>query len=56
VRIFILILSLLWIAILGVLTVRDIAHNGVSALDVISIAILVLFSTGIVGALRHPPE
>lgn len=51
----ILVLALLFIAMLAALTVVDIVHNGVTALDVVAILILVLFSTGIVGALRQPP-
>ena len=54
-RIVILIIALLFIAMLAALTVLDIIHNGVSVLDVVSILILFLFTTGIVGALRTPP-
>ncbi|HEY5189609.1 MAG TPA: hypothetical protein VII87_11280 [Solirubrobacteraceae bacterium] len=52
-----LIVALTFIAVLGLLTALDISRYGVTALDVLAILILVLFSTGIVGALRHrPPE
>ncbi len=51
----ILVIALLFIAMLATLTVLDIVHYGVSALDVVAILILVLFTTGIVGALRTPP-
>jgi len=55
VRVVILTIALLFIAMLAALTVLDIVHNGVTALDVVAILILVLFTTGIVGALRSPP-
>ena len=51
----ILFVVLLFIALLVALTVTDIARNGVSPVDVLAILVLVLFSTGIVGALRHRP-
>ena len=54
-RVVILTIALLFIAMLAALTVLDIVHNGVTALDVVAILILVLFTTGIVGALRSPP-
>jgi heme A synthase len=43
-------------ALIGVLTVRDIAKHGANWLDVLAILILVLFATGIVGALLHRPR
>jgi hypothetical protein len=55
VRTAILIVAILFIAMLAALTVVDVIHYGVSALDVVAVLILVLFGTGIVGALRHPP-
>jgi hypothetical protein len=55
VRTAILIVALLFIAMLAALTVVDVIHYGVTALDVVAVLILVLFTTGIVGALRHPP-
>ncbi|HEY3727073.1 MAG TPA: hypothetical protein VGL51_07860 [Solirubrobacteraceae bacterium] len=51
----ILILALAFIAALATLTALDIAHYGVTALDVLAILILALFCTGIIGALRNPP-
>ena len=51
----ILFVVLLFIALLVALTVTDIVRNGVSPVDVLAILVLVLFSTGIVGALRHRP-
>jgi hypothetical protein len=55
VRTAILIVAILFIAMLAALTVVDVIHYGVSALDVVAVLILVLLGTGIVGALRHPP-
>jgi len=51
----ILIVALLFIAGLATLTVIDMVRYGVSVVDVLAILILVLFMTGIVGALRQPP-
>lgn len=48
-------IALLFIAAFALLTALDIDHYGLSAVDVIAIAILVLFTTGIVGAMRNPP-
>jgi hypothetical protein len=50
-----LIVALLFIGMLVALTVADIANNGLNALDVVAALVLVLFTTGIVGALLHPP-
>ena len=51
----VLVVSLLFITLIAVLTVLDIVHNGLNALDAVAILILGLFTTGIVGALRQPP-
>jgi hypothetical protein len=48
--------ALLFIVALGVLTVRDIRVHGATPVDVLAIAVLVLFLTGIVGAFLHPPR
>jgi hypothetical protein len=48
--------ALLFIVALAVLTVRDIRMHGATAVDVLAIAILVVFTIGIVGALLHPPR
>jgi hypothetical protein len=55
-RIPVLTIALVFIALLGTLTVYDFIHNGVTVVGVIAIFILVLFTVGIVGALRHPPQ
>ncbi len=54
-RTVLLVVALAFIAALGFLTARDISHYGLNVLDVASILILILFSTGIVGALLHRP-
>ncbi len=48
--------ALLFIVALGVLTGRDIRVHGATPVDVLAIIVLVLFTTGIVGALLHPPR
>jgi hypothetical protein len=48
--------ALLFIVAFGVLTVRDIRVHGATPVDVLAIIVLVLFTTGIVGALLHPPR
>jgi hypothetical protein len=55
-RTVLLILALLFIAGLAALTAIDIARYGVTVLDVVAIVILVLFCTGILGALLQPPR
>jgi hypothetical protein len=55
-RVAILTVALLFIAMLGVLTAIDFERYGVTALGVLAVLILVLFTIGIVGALRHPPR
>ncbi len=52
----VLTIALLFIAALTALTVLDIVHYGLTALDVIAFLVLLLFMTGIVGALRQPPS
>ncbi len=51
----VLTIALLFIAMLAALTVLDVVHYGLSVLDVVAVLILVLFTTGILGALRSPP-
>jgi hypothetical protein len=55
VRQLILFVALLFIGAFAVLTVSDIVNNGFNPLDVVAALILGLFTTGIVGALLHPP-
>jgi hypothetical protein len=56
VRIAVLAIALVFIALLGALTVLDFVNNGVTLAGIAAVFILVLFSVGIVGALRHPPD
>jgi hypothetical protein len=55
-RTVVLVIALAFIAGLSALTALDVVHYGLSAVDVIAILVLVLFMTGIVGALRQPPR
>jgi hypothetical protein len=48
--------TVLFLAMFGVLTALDISHHGVTPLAVLAILILGLLGTGIIGALRHPPR
>ena len=56
-RVVLLIVALVFIAGFGALTAIDISRYGLTALDIAAIVVLVLFSTGIVGALtpKGPP-
>jgi cytochrome c biogenesis protein CcdA len=47
---------LLFTAMIAVLTVLDIVRHGVSWLNVLAILIVILFATGIIGALWTPPR
>ena len=55
-RLVVLAIALLFIAGLGVLTVLDFVHYGVTVIGVLAMFVLVLFVIGIVGALREPPR
>jgi hypothetical protein len=55
-RVFVLTIALVFIAILAALTVSDFINYGVTVLGVVAVLILVLFTVGIVGALREPPN
>jgi hypothetical protein len=55
-RYVLLAVTLVFIAGMGLLTALDIAHTGLNWLNVLAILILVLFATGIVGALLEPPR
>jgi hypothetical protein len=41
---------------IGALTVRDIVDNGLTWLDVLALLVVLLFGTGIVGALLQRPR
>ncbi len=51
----ILVAALLFIAILGALTVAAVVNGGVNVLTVVSLVVLATFAFGIIGALRTPP-
>ncbi len=56
-RITLLIVTVLFLAGLAALTVYDVASNGVTPLDVVSVIIIAFFGVAIVGALAtRPPE
>jgi hypothetical protein len=51
-----LVLVVSFTVLIGVLTALDMIHHGVNWLDVLAILVVVLFGTGIVGALLQPPR
>ena len=55
-RFVLLVLVVAFTALIGVLTALDMIHHGVNWLDVLAILIVVLFGTGIAGALLQPPR
>jgi hypothetical protein len=55
-RLAVLTLTLVFTGALAVLTVLDFVKYGVTAVGLLAVLIVVLFMTGIVGALRHPPR
>jgi hypothetical protein len=50
-RILLLVVTVALTAFIGIATVLDIVHNGVSWLDIAALLIVLLFATGICGAL-----
>jgi hypothetical protein len=55
-RLLVLTIALLFVAALGALTVRDIHTHGLTPVGVLAIGVVVVFTTGIIGALLHPPR
>lgn len=56
-RIALLIVVILFLAGLTFLTADDVAHNGVTPLDIVSLVIIGFFGVALVGALAtRPPE
>jgi hypothetical protein len=53
---FVLVVALVFIGVLGGLTVIGFAQDGVTGLNIVSVLILVLFSIGIVGSLLQRPR
>lgn len=48
-------IAVLFTAVILVLTVLDMIHHGVSWIDILALLIVVLFATGVIGALLTPP-
>jgi hypothetical protein len=55
-RYVLLVLVVAFTSLIGVLTALDMINHGVTWLDVLAILIVILFGTGIVGALLHRPR
>jgi hypothetical protein len=50
-RIVLLVVTVVFTGLIGVLTVLDMIHNGVTWLDVLALLVTLLFATGILGSL-----
>ena len=50
-RIVLLVVTVVFTALIGALTVLDMVDHGVTWLDVLALLVVVLFATGIVGSL-----
>ena len=50
-RVILLLVTVAAAGLIGVATVSDIIHNGVTWLDIVALLIVLLFATGICGAL-----
>jgi hypothetical protein len=50
-RIVLLVVTAAFIGFIGVETVLDMVHNGVTWLDVLALLVTLLFATGIIGSL-----
>lgn len=55
-RFVVLTVALVFTIFLGVLTAMDFVNYGVTALGVLAALIVVLFTVGILGAMRQPPS
>jgi Na+/H+ antiporter NhaC len=56
-RLLLLAVALVFTALIAGLTVRDMTTYGVTWIDVLALIVVVLFATGIVGALtQRPPK
>ncbi|MEA2214214.1 MAG: hypothetical protein QOF83_4162 [Solirubrobacteraceae bacterium] len=54
-RIVLLIVALIFTGALGVVTALDIRNNGFNGVDAMALVIVLLFATGILGALSQRP-
>ncbi len=52
----VLTIALFFTDMLAVLTAIDIGHHGLTPISMLAVLIVVIFLTGIVGALRYPPK
>jgi len=53
----VLVAALVFIVLLATLTIEEFVRQGVTAVGILAILIIVLFAVGIIGALRdQPPE
>jgi hypothetical protein len=50
-RIVLLVVTAVFTGLIGLLTVLDMIHNGVTWLDVLALLVTLLFATGILGSL-----
>jgi hypothetical protein len=50
-RIVLLVVTAVFTGLIGLLTVLDMIHNGVSWLDILALLVTLLFATGILGSL-----
>ncbi|MGH2894625.1 MAG: hypothetical protein ACRDPM_15385 [Solirubrobacteraceae bacterium] len=55
-RFVLLVVVVAFTVLIGVLTALDMIHHGVNWLDVLAILIVIIFGTGIVGALLQKPR
>ena len=55
-RFTLMVVTVVFTGLIGVLTVLDMVHNGVTWLDLVAIVVVVLFATGIIGALWQWPR
>ncbi len=52
----VLLAAVLFIVLMGYLTVVDFASQGVTTVGILAAVILLVLSIGILGALRNPPD
>jgi hypothetical protein len=55
-RYVVLVLALTFIVVMAVLTIDDIATNGVTGLGVVGAGVVIVCGVGILGALLQPPK
>jgi hypothetical protein len=55
-RVLVVLAALVFIAGFAFLTYRELSEQGVTALGLVSVFIVVVLAVGIIGALRNPPR